>query len=231
MDTLGRVIKRVASGSVSTSNRFAALEALDALSGQVWLTSDINHLAEEAGYRPLAAIPGFIDFQRQGYGNAPANSLAQFDWIGPFDDTPAPAVACLGAHIAYRIPSNPTAYPRLILRARVVPPSSSAEYMRVCLAVSPGFPSTPNFFDDSFGSYAIGSVAGNGAAWTDFELAYQLTADNISSVVTTPMLGAPSSGVPAFPESLVADVFTAYMSAYTTTGKCSMVAITLGLEP
>jgi hypothetical protein len=53
----------------------------------------------------------------------------------------------------------------------------------------------------------------------------------VSSIATTPMLGAPSSGVPESPELVVADVFTAYVSANCTTGKCSLVAITLGFEP
>ena len=231
MDTLGRVIKRVASGSASTSNRFAALEALDALSGQVWLTSDINHLAEEAVYRPLAAIPGFIDFQRPAPVGGVPTTLAQFDWIGPFDDTPTPAVACLGAHAVFRVPSNPTTYPRLVLRARIVPPTLGTEYLNACLAVSPGYPSTPMFADTSSTTYTIARTAGNGAAWADLEIAVRLTADLVSSIATTPMLGAPSSGVPASPELVVADVFTAYVSANCTTGKCSMVAITLGLEP
>ena len=92
MDTLGRVIKRVASGSVSTSNRFAQLEALDALSGQVWLTSDLNHLAEEAVYRPLAAHAGFIDLQCGSLAAPTVPVIAMVLFGGePDGATPSPA--------------------------------------------------------------------------------------------------------------------------------------------
>lgn len=231
MDTLGRVIKRVASGSASTSNRFASYEALDALSGQVWLTSDINHLATEAVYRPLAAVPGFIDLQRPAPVGGTPTSLSQFDWLGPFDDTPKPAVVCFGPHIAYRVPADPTTYPKLVLRARIVPPSSGTEYLNACLAVSRGYASTPMFADTTGASYTIVRTAGNGAAWTDLTIRLQLTSDLVSSISTTMLLGSPASGVPPLGEAMVADVFTAYFSANCTTGKCTVAAITLALEP
>lgn len=229
MDTLGRVIKRVASGSVSTSNRFAQLEALDALSGQVWLTSDLNHLAEEAVYRPLAAHAGFIDLQcgSLAFGTELPFRPSEFLWIGRFDDTPAPATACFGSFVVSRLASDSTRWPRLVMRARVVPPSLSTDHLNVCLAVVPGYPSAAT----ASYAYAFANVPGNGAAWTDLTLSITLTADAVASVSSLVMAGLPASGVPPVAEQLNANVFTAYFSAGTTTGKCTIAGITLGLEP
>lgn len=93
------------------------------------------------------------------------------------------------------------------------------------------YASTPSLEGFSGNSFSIVRVPGNGAAWTDLTISVQLTADLVSSVSTSMMLGAPASGVPALGESLVADVFTAYFSANCTTGKCTVAAITLALEP
>lgn len=230
MDTLGRVIKRVASGSASTSNRFAAYEALDALSGQVWLTSDINHLAEEASYRTLAAHPGWTDFQRPPPTGGVPTSAAFFDWTWEFSYSPNNSAACLGAHIVYRVASAPNTWPKLVLRARVVPPTSSSEYLNVCLAVAPGMPSYA-IADEAGSMCALARVAGNGAAWADLTISLPLADSYLASTSRNPLLGSPASGVPAPTEPVIASVLTAWVSANVTTGKCSMAGITLGLEP
>ena len=230
-DTLGRVIRRVAAGSASTSNRFAALEALDALSAQVWLTSDINHLGDESTYRTLASIPGFVDLQRPPPVGGIPSVPSQFDWIGPFDDTPAPAVACFGAHPIYRVARDAATWPKIVLRGRVQPPVSGTGAINVCFLVVPGFESNPAGVT-SPSMYAITTIAGNGGVWVDLKIDIQISPDLVSSVTRSPILGAPSSGVPALGELLNVTVLTPYVSFNSAgSGKCSGVALTVALEP
>jgi len=234
-DTLGRVIRRVAAGSASTSNRFAALEALDALSAQVWLTSDINHLGDESTYRTIASIPGFIDLQRPSpTGATTAASPADFDWFGRFLPTGGsgsnPACQCLGEHVIHRVARDAATWPDIVLRARVQPPVGLAEKLNVCLVVVPGINGNAAVITDR-ALYTITTVAGNGGVWADLTMTLSLAAGSVSTISERPLLGAPSSGVPGDSEIVAVSVLTAWVSAYSTSGKCSIAPITVALEP
>ena len=234
-DTLGRVIKRVAAGSASTSNRFAALEALDALSGQVPLTSDINHLGDESNYRTLASVPGFTDLQRPSpTGINQATAPSQFDWFGRFLPTGGtgsdPACQCLGEHVIYRLARDQAVWPKLVLRARCAPPTLGTDYLAACLVAVPGVNGNAAVVTDR-SLYAITNVAGNGGTWADLTISLQLTSDSVAWISERPLLGAPASGVPGDSEIMSAAVLTVWCSFFASGGKASVAPITVALEP
>ena len=108
-DTLGRVIKRVPAGTGGTSDLFASLQALDSGAAQIFLTSDVNHLAIESPYRMIASTPGFLDVSRPSPTAAiTPNAPSDFDWFGRFETTPQVAALCLGAHLIHRTVEDST---------------------------------------------------------------------------------------------------------------------------
>ncbi len=233
-DTLGRLIRRPAAGSVSTSNLFAALRALGSGSAQIELTSDLNWLGEQSAYRTLASIPGFEDVSRASPTNATGTDLApsDFDWYGPLV-TPLgggamAANACLGTHAVHRLAGTGSLWPRAVLRARVEPPSSVGEYVYAILVAMPGRGAAVG----AGGLYKSERVEG-GAGWGDLEISIVLTEAIVAPLSEAVTLGdGGSSGVSPFGESVNFGATTFWVSFFSGTGgKCQAVAITLGLEP
>lgn len=228
-DTVGRVIKRVSAGSVSTSNPFADLDALTSGAAQLWLTSDLNWLGEESTYRQLASIPGWLDVSRPGpTGNTTNLQPSDFDWLpvsGGY--SPAPACACLGTHAIHRVATATATWPRAVLRGRVEPPASGAEKLGYILAVSPGRAGLP-----FVATYSAGTIAGGGGAWVDLDVGVTLTNEMTAALAETPALGDGGSTGPApIGEGVVIQAATFWCSFFSTSGKCQVVALTLTLEP
>lgn len=227
-DTIGRVIRRVAAGSASTSNAFDDLRALTSGAFQLWLTSDLNLLGEESTYRTLASIPGFIDVSRQGpTGRTTALQPSDFDWL-PLDGgySPAPACACLGSHAIHRVATASATLPRAVLRGRVEPPGTGADKFGYILVASPGRGGLP-----FVSTFTAGTIAGGGS-WTDLEVSITLTSEMTASIAETPALGdGGSSGPSPIGETVVADVCTFWCAFFSTAGKCQAVGLTLTLEP
>lgn len=227
-DTIGRVIKRVAAGSASTSNPFAALHALTSGAFQMWLTSDLNLLGEESSYRPLASLPGFTDVSRPGpTGRVTALGPGDFDWIAPNGGySPAPACACLGTHAIHRVATSSAVWPRATMRARVEPPANPADKLGYILVASPGRAGLP-----FVSTFTAGTIPG-GPSWVDLDVSINLVAQMTATVAETPSLGdGGSSGVSPVGEAVVIDAVTFWCSFFSTSGKCQVVAITLDLEP
>lgn len=227
-DTIGRVIRRVAAGAASTSNPFADLRALTSGAFQLWLTSDLNLLGEEATYRTLASIPGWLDVSRPGpTGRTTGLQPSDFDWLpvsGGY--SPAPACACLGSHAIYRTATASATWPRAVLRGRVEPPSTGADKMGYILVASPGRGGLP--FTSTFTS---GTIAGGGS-WTDLDVSLTLTGEMTASLAETPALGdGGSSGPSPVGETVITDVATFWCAFFSTAGKCQVVGLTLSLEP
>jgi len=228
-DTVGRVIKRVAAGSASTSNQFASLHALTSGAFQLALTSDLNWLGEESTYRQLASIPGFTDVSRQGpTGNTTNLQPSDFDWL-PVNSgayTPVPACACLGTHAIHRVATATATWPRVTMRARVEPPANPLDKFGYILVASPGRAGPPQV-----STYSAGTIAG-GASWVDLNVSINLNNEMTAGVAETPTLGdGGSSGVSVLGEAVIIDACTFWCSFFSTSGKCQVVAITLTLEP
>lgn len=231
MDTLGRVVRSVPAGSGSTSNLFADLRALGSGTGYVFLTSNVNHLASESTYRMLASVPGFAEILRPSpTGTSSPTQPSDFDWLPslavPWGGGDLPAVVCLGSHAVYRVAGSSTTWPKLVLRARVEPPSTGGDKLAYCLAVVPGIATSPSVFS----SFTVGTIPG-GASWVDLVAELALGADDVAPVVETPTLGSTTSGVPALGETVSINGVTVWASFFTTAGKCQCVALTLSLEP
>lgn len=224
-NTLGRVIRRVAAGSASTSNRFAALEALDAASAQIWLTSDINHLGDESTYRQLASVPGFLDISRPSpTGATTANSPSDFDWFGRFNATPSPAVQCLGTHPIHRVARASTTWPNVVLRGRCNPSTD----LGACLVVVPSREGNAASITDA-GLYTVATYST--AGWQDMKLTLALTDESVAYVTERPLLGAPTTGIPAASEIVSIACCTVWVAFYSSGGKAEAVALTVSLEP
>ena len=228
-DTIGRVLKHVAAGSASTSAPFYDLRALTSGAVQLTLTSDLNLLGEESTYRTLASIPGFIDVSRVGpTGNVTNLQPSDFDWLAPLSPyyAPLPASACLGTHAIHRVATASATWPRAVLRCRVEPPASGADYLGAILVASPGRASLP-----WVSSFVAEAVVGGGS-WADLVLSLPLGASMVAPVADSPTLGdGGSSGVPVIGESVLYDACTFWCAFFTTAGKCQAVGITLALEP
>lgn len=230
-DTIGRLIRRVDAGSASTSNAFADLRALTSGAFQLWLTSDLNHLAAEAPYRTLASVHGFADVSRQGpTGSVTSLTPYDFDWLSPYA-TPfaggaVPACACLGTHAIHRDATRPAVWPRAVLRGRVEPPATGADKLGYILVASPGRDGTPYV-----ATFSSGTIAGGGS-WTDLEVTLQLTDAMVAPLIETPAYGdGGSSGVSPIGETVAVNATTFWCAFFSTAGKCQAVALTLSLEP
>lgn len=228
-DTIGRVIRSVAPGTISTSNRFAEKRPLSAGATQLLLTSNLNHLASESAYRMIATVPGFDNIL-----NGPATTtfssptLDTFDWRPRHGGiTPAPSSQCLGTHLVYRRgtaePSTP-AWPKAVLRARIETPGSGLDYIGSVFAVTAGRTSTVT-------NAKFTAVNTPGTGWKDLSLTVQLDETTCAPTTTSPMLGAPASGVPGITEPIVGFLSTFWCAFYSTSGKVQAVAITVSLEP
>ncbi len=228
-NTLGRIIKTVPAGTAGNSNLFGSLQALDSGAAQIFLTSNVNHYADESSYRTLASVPGFLYVSRPSpTGAVTPSAPSDFDWFGRFEDTPQPAVQCLGTFVINRVARDLAAWPLLVLRARVEPPASLSDKLGAILVTVPGSNSNAAAVTDPT-LYATTSISG--ASWTDLTLTVPLSSSHVAYTSRRPLLGAPSSGVPGDSEIVATAQLTAWCSFYSTSGKCQVVAITLGLEP
>jgi hypothetical protein len=241
-DTLGRVIRLVPAGTSSTSNLFSELRPLSSGAVQIALTSSLNHLGDESAYRQLASVPGFgvggVEVARNSPTSAsPARLPSDFDWFSPaqytpFTEYPAASI-CFGSHPIHRVARASATWPKLVLRARVDPPTTSADKLYACLAVVPGANGgSPASITES-SLFALGEVVG-GSGWSDLEIALPLAAESVAPLAVRPLLGAPSSGVPGDSELVLVNLVTVWCSFYTSEvgGKaCQVIAVTLSLEP
>lgn len=229
MDNLGRVIKQVAAGTASTSNPFSDERPLGADDGQILLTSNLNWLGEESTYRTLASLPGYLDVSRASpTGTSTPTTPTDFDWMGYFDLSPGPAVLSLGTHAIHRLASDQSAWPSLVLRARVESPAVGQKLGAILVAM-PGVNGAPASVTDT-ALFAVTTVTGTGG-WVDLDLSLALSASNVAVVAQRPLLGAPASGVPGDSEMVVINACTVWASFFSTSGKCQVVAVTLALEP
>jgi hypothetical protein len=232
-NTIGRVIRRIAAGTASTSNEFEELRPLGSGAAQIWLTSDLNHLGDESSYRTLASIPGFIDVSRQGPTGRTTNLTPyDFNWFAPLV-APAgggalAANACLGTHAIPRTARAQDTWPKAVLRARVEPPTSGADKLGYILVAAPGRNTEAR--TATAGQFVAGTVTGGGS-WQDLVVSLPLTTDCVAPIFDAPTLGDPTSGVPAIGEPVAVSVATFWCAFFSTSGKCQVVGITLGLEP
>ena len=229
-NTLGRIIKTVPAGTAGNSNLFGSLQALDSGAAQIFLTSNTNHYADESTYRTLASVPGFLDVSRPSpTGVTDPVAPSDFDWFGQFETTPHPAALCFGSFAIHRTARDPATWPDIVLRARVEPPASPTEKLGCILVVVPGVNTRAASVTDPT-LYVVSGVAGGGS-WADLNLRLTLTTSHVAFTSQRPLLGAPSSGVPGDSEIVACAQLTAWASFYSSSGKCQVVAITLGLEP
>lgn len=241
-NTLGRVIKRIAAGTSSTSNLFGELRPLGSGAVQLALTSDLNHLGDESAYCQLASVPGFgvggVEVARNSpTGASPPNLPSDFDWFSPamytpFTEYPAAAV-CFGSHPIHRVARDSATWPKLVLRARVDPPTTPADKLYACLAVVPGQNGGSPASITERSLFALGEVIGGGG-WSDLVVQLPLAAESVAPLSVRPLLGAPTSGVPGSSEIVAVNLVTVWASFYMSEvgGKaCQAVALTLSLEP
>jgi hypothetical protein len=233
-DTIGRIIRRVAAGTASTSNEFADLRPLTSGAAQIWLTSDLNHHGDESNYRTLASIPGFNDILRPGpTGRTTDLTPADFDWFSPYA-TPAgggdlAANACLGTHAIHRTARAGATWPTATLRCRIEPPANPADKLGYILVAVPGRGTLAA--GAPAGCYVSGTVSGGGS-WADLDVSLPLAMPtHIAPQTDAPMLGRTATGVPAQGELVTVNLATFWCAFFSTSGKCQAVAITLGLEP
>ena len=169
-DTIGRVIKRAPAGGGSTSDLFAAYRALGSGTFQAWMTSDLNHLGDESTYRTLRSVPGFTSVD-QPSPTAPAINaeltIADFDWSSSVL-APNPANVCLGTHVIHRNAVAASAWPNIVLRARIETLATSpfADYIGAILVMCPGRWRAPQSGD----AFAWDVIPANGGAWEDLVL-------------------------------------------------------------
>lgn len=229
-NTLGRIIQTVPAGTAGNSNLFGPLQALSSGAAQIFLTSNVNHYADESTYRPLASVPGFLDISRPSpTGVTDPGAPSDFDWFGQFETTPSPAALCFGSFAIYRVARDPAQWPDIVLRARVEPPASPVDKLGCILVVTPGVNASAASVTDPT-LFVVSGVAGGGS-WADLNLRIPLSTSHVTFTSTRPLLGAPSSGVPGDSEIVACAQLTAWASFYSSNGKCQAVAITLGLEP
>ena len=240
-DTLERIIRRVPAGTASPSNLFGELQALGSGAVQAFLTSDLNHLGDESAFRQLASVPGFVDgftpvARTSPTSASPPRAPSDFDWFSPAMYTPLteyPAASlCLGSHPIHRVARGSVAWPSLVLRARVDPPTTSADKLYACLVAVPGANGNAAPITEA-SLFALGEVIGGGG-WQDLVVKLPLTAESVAQHAARPLLGAPGSGVPGDSEVVATNLVTVWCSFYTSEvgGKaCQVVGITLALEP
>lgn len=228
-DTIGRLIKRVTAGSASTSNPFADERALTSGAAQLWLTSDLNHLADESTYRTLASIPGFLEVDQDSPTLARGTDLDvdDFDWSSSLLGG-GPANACLGTHWIATVATGPSAWPKAVLRGRVENSAAPGDLVGAILVVAPGRGTTPS----SRCSYASASFTAGGSTWADIVLEIALSSTDVLPMTEFPLLGdGGASGVPAPGETITVSVATFWCAFFSQTGKLQAVGLTLGLEP
>lgn len=227
-DTLNKLVPRVPATDATTSNLFASSRALNAGTGHIFLTSDLNHLANITAVRPVLTHPGFRDFwvgpygtdytlaTPGGYSNPPLP--AQFDWSGPFSGY---ETASLYADI--RVDTYGTSdLPKLVLRCWVQAPPSGTETVGVVLAAVPRrtMPEGPVLY----ASTLVTSTAG-----VDVDLSVQLRAQDLYAWSGQPSLGRTTTNTAPAGEPFGENVCTVWVGFFNTAVKNSDVAQALGI--
>lgn len=237
-DTIGRVIKRAPAGGGSTSDLFAAYRALGSGTFQTWMTSDLNHLGDESTYRTLRSVPGFASVDQPSPTTPAINAeltIGDFDWSSSVL-SPLPANVCLGTHVIHRSAIAASAWPNIVLRARIETLATSpfADYVGAILVCCPGRWRAPQDGD----LYAWDVIPANGGAWEDLVLTIPMSGEaaltdaSFEQVTEYPMLGdGGASGVPVIGEPINVFVATFWCAFYTNAGKSQVLGITLATEP
>ena len=234
MDTIGYLIHRVPAGTGGGNDAFHDLRPLGAGPMSLALTSDLNTLGLEASYRTLASLPGFDDISRDSpttYRGTDSR-FSDYDWFSPLVTPPSGAGdhcanACFGSHVIHRVAGAGAAWPVLTLRGRVSPPAGAGAYIHAILIASRGVGAFPTSAD----AYATTRVEG-GAGWKDLTLTLALDDAMVEPRADLVTLGnGGSSGAGVLAEHLVWQACTFWCAFYSESGKCSAVALTLGLEP
>lgn len=232
-DTLNKLVPRVPATTATTSNLFASSRALNAGTGHIFLTSDLNHLANITAVRVVLSHQGFDGFWAGpfgsdagtatpgGYSNPPLPS--QFSWLAPYTSV---GVATLWTDV--RVDTYGTdALPKLTLRCWVQAPPSGTETVGVVLAVTPQ--RTQPSSSDLYASTLVTSTAG-----VDVDLSVQLRAQDLRSWSGQPSLGFVATGGLVIGEPYGENVCTAWVAFFNTSVKNSDRAnafgITLSLE-
>ena len=229
MDSLGRIVRRVQAGAGGTSDLFQSGRALGAGVAHIFLTSDVNHLAYESAFRPLATHPGWRNIAATSPASvswSEAPRVNEIDWRSP-ELVAGCANACLGTHLVHRDASQPSLWPWLYLRARAEGPGSGGtDTLGIYLGITRGI-GTPPTPDDPYVSTRVQATA----SWVDVNLALELREDFLGWVAEPVVRGDGGSGVVTLGEPLRGFVFTAWVGCYSNAGKGSLVALSLALEP
>lgn len=227
-DTLDKLVPRVPATDATTSNLFASSRALNAGTGHIFLTSDLNHLGNITAVRPVLTHPGFRDFwvgpyasdytlgSPGGYRNPPYP--AEFDWSGPFSGY---ETASLYADI--RVDTYGTSQlPKIVLRCWVQAPPSGTEEVGVILVAQPR--RTMPEGNPLFASTIVTSTTG-----VDVDLYVQLRAEDLYAWAGQPSLGRTAVGTAPAGEPFGENVCTVWVGFFNTAVKNSDVAQALGI--
>jgi hypothetical protein len=227
-DTLNKLIPRVPATNTSTSNLFASSRALNSGTGHIFLTSDLNHLANISAVRTVLTHQGFKDFwigpygsdyttaTPGGYSNPPLS--AQFDWSGPFVGY---ETASLYADI--RVDTyGADALPKVVLRCWVQAPPSGTETVGVVLAVVPRrvIPEGQILYTSTLVTSTVG---------VDVDLSVQLRAQDLYAWSGQPSLGRTTVGTAPVGEPFGESVCTVWVGFFSTAVKNSDLAQALGI--
>ena len=226
-DTLGRLIPRVPAGTASTSNLFASSRALNAGTGHVFVTSDLNHLANITAVRPVLTHPGFAAFwigpfgsdyggTAGAYSNPPSPS--EFDWSGFFTGSDSASLIADVRVDTYGV----SELPKLTLRCWVKAPPSGTETVGVVLAV------TPRRTQPTSTSRYVSTLVTN-TSGVDVDLELQLRAEDLFAWAGQPTLGRVTTGAGAIGEPYGESVCTVWVGFFNTSVKNSDTADALGI--
>lgn len=227
-DTLNKLVPRVPATDATTSNLFASSRALNAGTGHIFLTSDLNHLGNITAVRPVLTHPGFRDFWVGPFGSDVFTATpgtfttpptpAEFNWFPPYTGL---ETACLWTDI--RIDTYGTdSLPKLVMRCWLQAPPSGTKVVGAVLAVTPA--RTQPTVNDLYASTIVSSTAG-----VDVDLTVQLTTQNLRSWSGQPSLGYSATGGLAIGEPFGEVVCTVWVAFFNTSVKNSDVGNALGL--
>lgn len=232
-DTIGRIIRRLPSGTSSGSNTTQAKRALASVTGHL-LASDLNHLGTEYARRVLWTHPGFVGFFANSTGSpaSPGPAVSDIDWTGNgFDVAGRTANACCGVFwIAYEGATG--VLPKLRLRCRGRAAVTAGATAGFYLGVAPGVGTFPSADSSHAQAFASSSTL------ADVALSISLQSADLGPMITVPSHGATSSGVPIIGDTVRLMACTVWFGAYNSTGKnataddlTDVTGLVLELEP
>lgn len=218
-DTLGKIVQRAPAGGGSTSDLFDATRALSAGAGTIFLTSDLNHLANITATRAAVTFAGFRDFYLASVGGTPSNPPTPSDmgWGAPGLDPGAANFRALIRVDTY----GAGELPKLVLRCWVQAPPSGTESVGAALAITKGDAPT---VDSRWVSAVVTNTAGK-----DVDLELQLLAEDLLPLSQQVSVGYTATGTPAVGEPIAENIITAWVGFYNTSNKNSDTANALGI--